>query len=77
MSDTFNSDFSSEILVPALMVESSPVNFGFEQNEFLNQSQDFFQIDQQLALSPYRLSVQQLSEIESLSGEEYISFSLV
>ena len=76
MSDTFDSDSSPEIWVPALMAESSPVDFGFEQDEFLDQSQDLFQIDQQLTLSPYGLSVRPLSEIESFSGEEYVSFSL-
>ena len=76
-SDTFDSDSSPEIWVPALMVESSPVNFGFEQDEFLDRSQDLFQIDQQLALSPYGLSVRPLSEIESFSGKEYVSFSLL
>ena len=76
MSDTFDLDSSPEIWVPALTAESSPVDFGFEQDEFLNRSQNLFQIDQQLTLSPYGLSVQPLSEIESFSGEEYISFSL-
>ena len=57
MSDTFDSDSSPEIWVPALTAESSPVDFGFEQDEFLDRSQDLFQIDQQLTLSSYSLSV--------------------
>ena len=76
MTDTFDSYSFPEIWVSGLTAESSPVDFGFEQDEFLDQSQDLFQIDQQLTLSPYGLSVQPLSEIESFSGEEYVSFSL-
>jgi hypothetical protein len=52
MSDTFDSDSSPEIWVPALTPEASPLDFGFEQDEFLNRSQDLVQIDQQHRLSP-------------------------
>ena len=64
MSDTFDSDSSPEIWVPALTPESSPVDFGFERDEFLNRSQDLVQIDQQLTLSPVDIVSMFTSEID-------------
>ena len=74
MSDTFDSDSSPEIWVPALTPESSPVDFGFEQDEFLNRSpQDLrFQIDQQLALSPVDMVSMYTSEAEPRHGQEVV-----
>lgn len=55
---------SPEIWVPALTPESSPVDFGFEQDQFLNRSQDLVQIDQQLTLSPVDIVSMFTSEID-------------
>lgn len=76
MSDIFDSDSSPEVWVPALTVESSPVDFGFEQEILDRSPQDLVsQLDQQLTLSPSGLSVRQLSESESLPRQEYVTLS--